>query len=345
MGMNSKERQGMLINRWVLATAIAVAGIAAGADDLIITDGGKSGATIVVAAQAGVWEKRAAADLARCIELMSGAKVPVTNAAGDGPNIFVGAAAIEADASLKDALAGVAKENPVARADAIVMRHKGDRVFLAGANDDSHYFAVAQLLQDWGCRWYFPTDFGECIPEQPKLTVGALDRAYAPPFEIRHYWLSWNADGKGADDFRRRNFMTETSLAGMGHALGSYTKKLVPAGKNIFNVPLAEEATAKEVAAQIDAEYAKGVEGISLAIEDGNYTSDSKRDQELQAGIYDKFALQPSNTDAMMTLYNSVAKILRTKYPSSKTRIGGMAYANVTIPPQQVLTVEPNVVM
>ncbi len=39
----------------------------------------------------------------------------------------------------------------------------------------------------------------------------------------------------------------------------------------MFNVRFAEEATAKEVAAQIDADYAKGVAGISLAIEDGNY--------------------------------------------------------------------------
>jgi len=330
---------------WCLGVMLLVGGVAPCADDLVIADAGKTAATIVVSPQAGEWEKRAAADLARCIELMSGAKAPVANAPGGGPVIFVGAAALEAEPALKEALVSVAKKNPVVRADAIVMRRKGDRVFLAGANDESHYFAAAQLLQDWGCRWYLPTDFGECVPEQPRLTIGALERAYAPPFEIRQYWLSWNGDGTGAKEFRRRNFMIDTSMAGMGHALGGYTKKLIPAGKTMFNVPLAEDATAKEVAAQIEAEYAKGVEGISLAIEDGNYTSDSARDKELQAGIYDKYALQPSNTDAMLTLYNNVAKALREKHPNSKTRIGGMAYANVTIPPQRVLKIEPNIVM
>jgi len=47
----------------------------------------------------------------------------------------------------------------------------------------------------------------------------------------------------------------------------------------------------------------------------------------------------------MMTLYNNVARILREKYPASKTKLGGMAYANVTIPPQRVTKIEPNIVM
>jgi hypothetical protein len=331
--------------RCLILCFIVLAAYAAQCEDLVIANGGKTEATIVVSARAGEWEKRGADDLAHYIELMSGAKPAVTNAAGAGPAIFVGSAALDAEPALKDALARVAKKDPVLRADAIVLRRTGNRVFLAGSNDDSHYFAVAQLLQDWGCRWYVPTEFGECIPDQPRLTIGALDRAYAPPFEIRHYWLSWNADATGAKEFRRRNFMSETSMAGMGHALGNFTKTLIPPGKSMFNVPLAEEATAKEIAAQIDAQYAKGTPGISLAIEDGNYVSESPRDKELQSGIFDKYALQPSNTDAMLTLYNQVARILHDKYPESKTKMGGMAYANVTLPPQRVTQVESNVVM
>ena len=317
---------------------------------LPIVQNGKAEAAVLVAEDAGPWERRAADDLVKYIEKMSRARprrLTLTRGvpAPEGPALLVGRAALEADAGLKAKLAAVAKKNPSVRADAIVMRRRGNRVYLAGSNDESHYFAVSRILQDWGCRWYLPTEFGECIPERPTLTVGTLDRAYAPPFEIRHYWLSWNADATGADEFRRRNFMTETSMAGMGHALGKYTERLVPPGKTVFHVPLAEAATAQEVAARIEPEYERGVEGISLAIEDGNYTSESVRDRALQAGIFDKYTLQPSNTDAMMTLYNRVAGILREKHPSSRTKIGGMAYANVTLPPQQVTSVEPNVVM
>jgi hypothetical protein len=319
----------------------------AGAEDLIIAQNGAVPAVIVVAPEAGRWEKQAAADLAKYIERMTGAK-PETIAANPkegAPALFVGEAALQAGPSLRMALASVAKKDPVVRADAIVMRRIGTRVYLAGNNDEAHYFAVSALLQQWGCRWYIPGEFGECIPAHLALKIGTLDLAYAPPFEIRHYWLSWNADSTGAEDFQRRNFMSSARMAGMGHALGEYTKKLIPAGKTMFNVPLADETTAQEVAAEIGTEYAKGVPGISLAIEDGNYVSDSARDKELQAGIFDKYALQPSNTDAMMSLYNRVAQLLGEKHPGSPTKIGGMAYANVTLPPQRLLSIRPNVVM
>lgn len=331
---------------WLAVLILCSSPIAAA--DLIIAERGTSTATIVVAPDAGKWEAQAAAELVRVITLMNGATVPVVapdQVAGDGPVIHIGNAALAARPALREKLATVAKKNPVVRADAIVLQRDGRNVYLAGSNDDSHYYAVAHLLQQWGCRWYLPTAFGECIPERPVLAIGALEVAYAPPFEIRHYWLSWNADGTGADEFRRRNFMSESSLAGMGHALGQYTQHLTPPGKSVFNVPLSEPATAAAVADRIDAEYAKGVPGISLAIEDGNYSSDSPRDLQLQAGLQDKYALQPSNTDAMMALYNQVARILRERHPTSPTRIGGMAYANVTIPPQQIIAIEPNVVM
>ncbi|MBI5832564.1 MAG: DUF4838 domain-containing protein [Armatimonadetes bacterium] len=324
---------------------LMLAALPVSAADLVLADHGQSEAVIVVSADAGTWEKRAADDLRRCVQLMTGAALPLVATPAAGPCLLIGRAALADDPTLRAALDRVAKRKPVARADAIALRRRGNRVLLAGNNDESHYYAVSALLQQWGCRWYLPTEFGECVPEVARLVVGDLDRAYAPPFEIRHYWLSWNADATGADEFRRRNFMTETSLPGMGHALGQYTARLVPPGKTLFNVPLSEDATADEVAARIDADYARGVAGISLAIEDGDYTSDSARDRQLQAGLRDKYTLQPSNTDAMLTLYNAVARRLRAKYPNSPTRLGGMAYANVTIPPQQVSTIEPNLVM
>ncbi len=110
-------------------------------------------------------------------------------------------------------------------------------------------------------------------------------------------------------------------------------------------MPFAEDATAQHVADQIAPEYAKGSGSISLAIEDGSYTTDSPKDNELKAGFYDKYMLRDSLTDPMMVFYNNVARILREKYPDSKTKIGGMAYANVTIPPQRAFKPEPSLVM
>jgi hypothetical protein len=321
-----------------------------GNDNLMIVQDGKTTASVVLAADAGEMEKTAAADLLKYVEIMSGAKLPlVTLAPGaklpDGKAIVIGKAALAADTSLKSALDRAAKKNPFTHADAIVLRRTGSRMYVAGNNDPSNYSAVSKLLQEWGCHWYLPTEFGEVVPEHRTLSIGALDYAYGPPFEIRSYWLSWLGDDSGKVEFQRRNFASTASLPVAGHALGRYTKKLIPAGGVAYNVPLSEDTTATEVAANIEQDYAKGVPGISLAIEDGIYASNSKSDAELQAGIYDKYMLAPANTDAMLTLYNKVAKTLRAQYPASPTRLGGLAYSNVTLPPQRVTEVQPNIVM
>ncbi|HVF09555.1 MAG TPA: DUF4838 domain-containing protein, partial [Abditibacteriaceae bacterium] len=340
-----------------------------GVNDLVIAQGGATQATIVISSEAGKetvtgegrratksvarrLEKQAATDLAKYIEMMTGAAPAVVNTApaGNAPVFLIGEAAIKAEPSLQKSLDQAAKKNPVLEADAIVVRRTGNRIFLTGTNDASHYHAVAHLLQLWGCRWYLPTEIGEVVPTHAVLKVGTIDYAYAPPFEVRHYWISWGGSSAGRDEFQMRNFMTNTTVAGKGHALAKYTGDLAPAGKKHFNVPFAEEKAAQHVAAKIDELYAKGDGSISLAIEDGAYENDSPADKELIAGIKDKYffdatSQRDSLTDPMMVFYNNVAKILREKHPNSKTKLGGMAYVNVTIPPQREFKPEPSLVM
>jgi len=342
-----------------------------GANDLIVAQGGATQAVIVVAPGVGTettegegrkarkvieraGELKVATDLAKYIELMSGAKPTLVNTgiapAGNAPVFLIGEAALKAEPSLQKALDKVAKKDPVLEADAVVVRRTGNKVFLAGTNVESHYHAMIHLLNQWGCRWYLPTDIGEVVPTHPTLRIGQLDFSYAPPFEVRHYWNAWNGSGEGAADFRLRNFMVTRKVAGMGHALAKYTGDLAEPGKSHFNVPFSEDKTAQHVAAKIDAAYAKGDGSISLAIEDGAYQNDSPADKELIAGIRDKYfydatSQRESLTDPMMVFYNKVAKILREKYPQSNTKLGGMAYVNVTIPPQRQFTPERNLIM
>jgi len=354
-------------------TGTATVGIAgtSGANDLVIAQNGQTQAVIVLTPEAAEttttgkgakakttynrrWEWQAAADLAKYIEMMSGAKPTVVTTgeipAANVPVFLVGEAALKADPSLQQALKNVAKKNPVLEAAAIVVRRTGNRVLLAGTTEESHYHAVSHLLHQWGCRWYLPTEFGEVIPTHGVLRVGAINYAYAPPFEVRHYWNAWNGSNAGKDEFMIRNFMTNTSVAGKGHALAKYTGDLATEGKKHFNVPFAEEKTAQHVAAKLENLYAKGSGSISLAIEDGAYQNDSPVDKELQAGIKDKYffdatEMRDSYTDPMMVFYNNVAKLLREKYPDSNTKLGGMAYVNVTIPPQREFKPEKSLVM
>src|SRR5829696_6653803 len=162
-----------------LAPARAQVAGRSGNGDLVIAQNGGTEATIVAVADPGIWEGRAVADLQKYIGLMSGARRRISNAipGASAPVLLVGRAALQAEPALRSALEAVQKRNPVVRADAVVVRRIGNRIYLAGTNDEAHYFAVSWLLQKSGCRWYLPTDFGEAIPEHSALRIGTLDFA------------------------------------------------------------------------------------------------------------------------------------------------------------------------
>ncbi len=314
-------------------------------DALTIATGGRTQAVVVVSPTAKDRERRAADDLVKYIRLMCGAEPaiadtrPAIDAAmrGKSPLLVLGQESLAASPKLRDALMAVVKKNPHLQSEGIVLRRKGNRVYLAGNNDLGHYFAVAELLRLWGCRWYTPTEFGECIPEERDLKVGDLDYAYSSPFEIRSYWISWVGDNTGAEEFRMRNMMTgRSAMPSTGHALGKYTKGL---GKGTFSFPITAPETAKHVAEQVEELYAQG-KSFSLGMEDGSYNSDYPKDRELMKLQWDKYFLRWSVTDPMLELYNNVAQILQKRHPASKGKIGFLAYANMTIPPVREMTAE-----
>ncbi|WP_242138013.1 DUF4838 domain-containing protein [Sphingomonas sp. TREG-RG-20F-R18-01] len=350
---SSSGSRGLLRRLAMMAAALvlpqpALAQLAGrhGADDLAITHDGTALAVIVVAPDAGPWEKRAGSDLQKYIGLMTGAmpQIVATLPAGahDGA-IVLGKAAVAADRRVAARLTATAKPHPLVQGDAIVALRAGNRLYLAGSNDESSYFAASWLLQQWGCRWYLPTAFGEVVPQHRDLSVGTLSFAYAPPFEIRHYWTAWNGSEDGAEEFRHRNFMSLARLPGNGQALDAYTTDIAPPGGTAFNVPFSAEATARHIVTQIAPSYRKGT-SVSLAIADGRYQNDDPGDRALVTE-YDRSMLRPSLTDAMMTLYNRVAATLRHDAPDSKALIGGLAYVNVTLPPRIVTKAEPNLAM
>ena len=355
-------RTGVIVSLLMGLALQASAGVTAGESgrsDLVIAAQGRSDAIVVVSPEAKrernhprQYERMAAEDLVKYIELMTGAEPALADTAETvaaalkekrKPVLIVGGEAAGADKKLGARLKKTAKQDPQLRADAIVVQRDGNRVYLLGLTDDGHYHAVAELLHRWGCRWYLPTDFGECIPQHDALSVGKLDYAYASPFEVRSYWISWNGSQGGRTEFQLRNRMAiGVPPVSTGHALGPLTEEIIPEGKTIFTLPLAEEKTAQHVAGKIIAQLDKSTTGTaSLSVSDGIYKSDSERDKELQAGLFDKYFMTPGMTDVFMTLYNRVCDIIREKRPDLAPRLGFLAYSNMTIPPQRVLKADP----
>ena len=364
MTKNRRFRHSFLLRMdWaVVGAGLLVARPSVSGQELVLTENGQTKAVIAVDREARndpsrALEYRAATELADYIERMSGARPAIleepaaieTALRGQEPVLVVGELALKRQPELERRLAGAVKKNPfvigprsryggVRRSDAIVLKRDGSCVWLAGSNPRSHYYAAVRLLNLWGCRWYMPTAFGECVPERPRLTLGSLDETHASPFEIRRYWLAWNASGEGVADFQLRNFMNGEGFVA-AHALSRYVKELVPSGGTPFQVPIAEPRTVQHVAAQLADAFAKGG-NISLGMDDGVYRSDSKRDAEIQANLYDKYFQSPMLTDNFMIFYNRVARELMARYPQSPATITFLAYGNITIPPQRKVVAE-----
>ena len=310
----------------------------AGSDDLVIARGGRTRAAILLSPDAGPNERAGADDIQRVVEVMSGARPPIVSDTegvaaalqGEDPVLVVGGLALTLDPSLSRALVAATKPKPILRADAIGIRRAGRRVYVAGNSDLAHGFAAAELLRLWGARWYMPGEFGECIPSEMDLSVGKLDHVQGSPFEVRNFWVSWLGDTEGVEAFKRRNLLTGSGgRPPATHNLGAFTGGL---GTRPFDIPITSEATARHVARAIEPLFAAGKD-VSLAMEDGLYTSEDPRDRELLALRFDMSFLRPSVTDAMLELYNNVLRDLRVQHPASPSKFGFLAYSNMTQPP------------
>ena len=254
----------------VTIMGLAIAGV--GAQTLPIVKDGKAQVVICVHPKAGHWEARAATDLVAVIEKITSVAPPLMQGlASEGqPAIVVGQLALP---MLQTRLP---KKPHQIRQDSIALYSQSRRLWLAGNNDDSHYFAAAELMRRWGCRWYMPTEFGACIPQQAELLQPPLDHAYTPPFEIRSYWLSWNGDRSDYENFAHRNFMNLQRFPA-GHSLSQYLKDL-PGG---FQATSQEQA--EKVAVQLESGFAAG-QSQSVSIEDATVALRNPSDQAYQIG-------------------------------------------------------------
>ncbi len=142
---------------------------------------GRASARIVVAAGASETERFAADELALFLHIVTGARFPVVDDAGQpGGRLLVGPGAA------KDAARGIA--GPGLAPEEIVVRTVGDDIVLAGGSPRATLYAVYSFLEDVvGCRWW--TGTASRMPWKPSLSVGKISIRFKPPLEYREpYW-------------------------------------------------------------------------------------------------------------------------------------------------------------
>lgn len=187
-----------------IACTVLLGATRSDAADMVIVEDGKARAVIVKNTEAGRVGALAAEELQRHIALMSGVRLPIVDYARwqDAEDHDIAIVLGLGDA-LGDVIIG---ENDLLPEGYRVATYPDrNMIVLAGrdagnplsgaslANREYEFgtlYAVYELLEQLGVRWYFPGELGTVIPTHGKVVIPQLDIRESPSFRMRNFWLS-----------------------------------------------------------------------------------------------------------------------------------------------------------
>lgn len=350
---------------WKLAALVGIVMLGAGAAraEVLITEGGKPRARIVVADAPTEQALNGARALSAILDRISGAALPIVHESepGDGPRILVGRSKA-VDALGIEVPTG---HTPEMKEETILIKSVGTDLVLLG-NEDWNYhgtlFAVYDFLeQDLGCRWFFPGAYGEVLPASPTVRVGAIDRVEHPSFRIRDIWYSgWmpvsETDRTEFIEWYERNKLSklDLSLPGDGTIMA-----LAPAdqyfdahpeiyavdekGNRMRDMMCMTEPEGVRIAAEtIKKAFRDDPEMLTFgfAPPDGHPMCYCKNCQSFFPGFVGKGYGDPSLSDLWFHFANGVAKEVYKEFPKRWVLTNG--YANRVRPPESTGPLSPN---
>ncbi len=214
-GVRSLGLQGAFGTLLALS-ALAPGRLQAAPQTFALVKEGRPAATLVLAADASPSVKLAAEELREYVKRISGAELPLATDAEpvEGPRILLGMNRHTAAMNL-EVPSGFTRE---LREEGFVIRTQGNDLVLAGNDtgpriggrkmfDGQEYvytgtlFAVYELLERLGCRWYYPGPFGEVVPQAADLAVTTTDEIVRPSFPVRGFWYGAAASRRRDADF------------------------------------------------------------------------------------------------------------------------------------------------
>ncbi|MBL8179878.1 MAG: DUF4838 domain-containing protein [Bryobacterales bacterium] len=150
---------------------------------------GQSDYTILISSDAIPSERRAADELQRFLEEMSGARLPIRTDgdAVSGPLILLGDSA-----ALRRLKPGIGFD--ALGAEGFVLRTAGRHLIIAGGRPRGTLYGVYTFLDKLGCRWF--TREVSRIPKRPSIETGAFQEVHTPAFENREPFFTeaWDKD-------------------------------------------------------------------------------------------------------------------------------------------------------
>ena len=175
-------------NAWLLIALITLP-LAAREQPIILVDGGRSTYSICISSEASPSERRAAEELQRFLEEISGAQLPIVTdaAAVSGDVVLVGKS---------DALDRLRLNIPFEDLgpEGFALRTAGRHLVIAGGRLRGTMYGVYAFLEKLGCRWFAPD--ASRIPKMSRVTVASLNEIQKPAFEYRepYFTEAWDKD-------------------------------------------------------------------------------------------------------------------------------------------------------
>lgn len=318
---------------------------------LTLAQGGKALLPIVISAKASDATKAVATELAATLTHITGAAFGVK--AGDGSSgIVLGSMSEFPTPSLGPALAIY---HGFDGKEAYAIRTQKKRLLLLGATDLGASHAAYRLLEEMGCRWFFPNPNWEIAPHTPTLRFGR-DITDRPTFLSRRIWYAWgffsdsgHPQGRSAAqdyaDWARRNSMAESFSVNAGHALFAVIDQnkaefdkhpeyyALTGGKRQGPQIELGNPVVRQMVVDYALRYFKenpNADMVSIDPADGGGYSESEESRKLG-----------SPGDAIFGMANDVARALQKAYPDGSKMVGLYAYNWHSDPPPFAL--EPNV--
>ena len=283
-------------------------------------------------------------DLALYLQKMSGASLEVLSSSPAPKDkrvpIYIGALASQKF--------GVGKVRaPYEQGFRVVVSKSG--IGLLGESDLATSYAIYEVLDRLGCRWYLPSAMGEVIPHLKTISLPTMDFSSVPGTIYRGIWY-------GDEDFKRRNRLGGL-LIQAGHNLEnlitSKQREEHPEWRAIINGkpderrlkwsnPGVQQAVADTMVAQLKAQHipVDATVSVSLSPDDGA-EFDQSDGKAWDAGDFDPTMDQVSITDRYVKFCNIIAEKVTKQYPN--VLFGFLAYVQYTRPPVRE-TPHPNLV-
>jgi len=270
-------------------------------------------------------------DLASCLQKISGASISILT--DPRPESEKGFPLLVGDCAAKKF--GVpAAHSHYGQAWRLVVSKKG--IGCIGESEESVSYAIYELLDRLGCRWYMPGDIGEVIPAMKTITMKELDISDTPQTICRKIWYADEA------------FMRRSRLGGPSLTTGQILERYIPSqalkdhpdwnaeigGKRSINGRLcwACDGVVNAIADTLISRIGRTHQmSVSLSPVDGITFCECPKCKALDAGDWDSTMNCVSITDRYVNFCNRIIDRVARVYPEEL--FGMLAYVQYTRPP------------